>query len=323
MTQRHALITASTQQHTQLNNLFSSLHRLRWLLYVCVVSNRAQVALAFIASLRLNPMSEELRLRYLAKAGLIPLGLPGQRAAEWSAEQIKNRLLSTAGPWPSEAVEAVRILNDLPSTPYERLNHDEHPLASRIKKGVLFGDWVMEDIEKRSRWIEPEYDPISDERAARLYQTHYVSMTLDPPLVEVAAPNFDRPGTSFLDRFGGSGDEPRLPTYPVLYRETRFDVRLLIMAGQLLVKQPRTSTPKPAPGRAGEGGDATPGTTRATGSGNHSGPVDTPAPRTRRRRPLNKAQPTTAPDGKQLPLGLAAEGSGERVRDAGSSTPSP
>ena len=323
MTQRHALITASARQHTTLNSLFSFLRRLRWLLYVCVVSNRTQVALAFITSLRLNPMTEELRLRYLAKAGLIPLGLPGRRAPEWSRRDLKNRLLATPAHLPSEAVEAVRILNDLPSTPNERLNHDEHRLASSVKKGVTFGDWVMEEIEKRSRWIEPEYDPISDAEAARLYQEHYVSMTLDPPLVTVVAPNFDRPDTSFLDTFGGSGDEPHLPTYPVLSRETRFDVRLLIMAGQLLLKQPRTSTPEPAPGRAGEGGDATPGTTRATGSGNHGGPVDTPAPRTRRRRPSNKAQPTTAPDGKQLPLGLAAEGFGERVRGAGSSTCNP
>ena len=282
-------------------------------------------------------MTVELILRYLAKARLIPQGLPGKRSVDWFAPEIKNLILALAAYQPSDAVNAVLALNNLPCDTNDLLNLSsggESRLMSGVKKGTLFGDWIVEQIEKRSHWIEDEYNPISEERAARLFQEHCVSMTVEPPGVWAVTPySSDSIKTHFYyDVFQKPENRDyRLRKYPVLFRETRFTVELLIAAGRLLAdtlaKQPGPSTPDPVPGRTGEGDDATPDTMKAAGSGNHDGPLDTPASRTktrtRRRRSLNKAQLTAQQEGKQLLLAVPASRERGHVRDAGPPTCNP
>ena len=286
--------------------------------------------MAFATVLGINPMTVELILRYLTKAGFVPQGRVGHSSPHYLAVHLKNLILALAAYLPSEAVEAVRILNDLPRRPPVRNallpSSEEYAFKSSVEEGVFFGHWIEEQIIKRSHWVEDEYNPMSDDTAALLYQNHHVSMMVEPAYVMSVAPCFDG-GGFFYDIFENSKDKvSESKKHPVLIRDTRFTVELLITAGKLLAdtlaKQASTPNPDPVPGRTGEG-DATLETIKAAGPGSHDGLLDTPASQTRRQRPSNKAQPKTSQGGRQSPPLLSADHARGRVRDAGPSTCNP
>jgi hypothetical protein len=293
------------------------------------VAKRAQVVLVFATVLGVNPMTVELILRYLAKAGLVPQGLPGHRSVHYLAVHLKNLILALAAYLPSEAVEAVRVLNDLSCNTNALLNMTTPGEAAPVERGLLFGDWIIQEIEARVIAVEADHIVIDPEEPPFL-DARQICMSVKPARAWNMRPNkpsdvkssFDR---YHFDHFASANWRAEIGKgAPVLSRQTTFTVELLIAAGDLLADtlaaQATTPIPDPVPGRTGEG-DATPETTKAAGPGSHDGlQLEHPASRTRKRRPLNKAQLIASQGSKQLSLATANDHSGDRVRGAGSST---
>ncbi len=268
--------------------------------------------MVFATVLGINPMTVELILRYLAKAGFVPQGLPGRRSAHYLAEHLKNLILALAAYLPSDAEAAVRTLNDLPCCTNDLSNLVTSDKSAVVKRDTLFGDWIVQEIEARVVRVEADHTDLTPKKEAYRVQRE-IRMALNPPSASNWQPNdpndvrteSDHYHIDFFYEKGGKALEaPR----PVLSRQTAFTVELLIAAGSLLADtlaaQAVTSIPDPAPGRAGEG-DATPETMKAAGPGSHDGLLDTPATRTRRQRPLNKAQPIASQGRKQSCAGGA------------------
>lgn len=276
------------------------------------VANRTQVLLLIAAVTGLNPMTVELILRYLGKVGLVPKGLPGRRSAHYSTEHLKNLILALAAYQPSESVEAVQKLNDLHCNTNALANLAFSPEIPAISKGVLFGNWIMAEIEARISRTEPELAVAEQEAPPELRRGRTITMSIIPPSTFTTRPVYGADGTVqfYTDYF--MPKDPLSPTTPALRRQTTFTDELLNAAGDLLADtlatQAATSIPDPVPGRTGEG-DAAPETTKAAGSGNHDGLLfEHPATQTRRRRPLNKAQPIASQGRKQSrPDGAVSE----------------
>jgi len=270
------------------------------------VAKRAQVVLVFSTVLGINPMTVELILRYLAKAGFVPQGLPGRRSAHYTAEHLKNLILALAAYLPSDAEAAVRTLNDLSCHTNDLSNLVTSDNSAVVKRGTLFGDWIVQEIEARVARIDGDLADLVSEKASFQIQRE-IRMVLNPPSASNWQPNDpnDIKTSSdwyHIDFFYEKGSRSLEAPRPVLSRQTAFTVELLIAAGELLADtlamQAATSIPDPVPGRTGEG-DAIPETMKAAGSGNHDGLLDTPATRTRRQRSVNKAQPTASQGRKQ------------------------
>ncbi len=285
---------------------------LRWrgrLPYGPLVSNRAQVLLIIAAVTGLNPMTVELILRYLGKAGLVPKGLPGRRSAHYTIVHLKNLVLALAAYLPSDAVDAVQKLNDLPCDTNALTNIGSFHLDIPI--GTLFGDWITREIEARVLRTERVLSAGEQQLPLRLRQGRFITMSVFPPTVRVLHPVHDLETVRYhIDTFGTK--KAAKDSMPVLSREATFTDELLNAVANLLADTPaaQADTPIPdlAPGRAGEGDDATPETTKAAGSGNHDGLLDIPATRTRRQRSLNKAQPIASQGRKQsCPDGAVSE----------------
>lgn len=261
-------------------------------------------------------MTVELILRYLAKAGFVPQGLPGRRSAHYTAEHLKNLILALAAYLPSDAAAAVRTLNGLRCITNDLLNSLTSDKPAVVKKGTLFGDWIVQEIEARVVRVEADYVDLTPKKEAYRVQRE-IRMVLNPPSASNWRPNSlndvkTRLDFYHIDAFYEEGGKALEAPRPVLSRQTAFTIELLIAAGDLLADtlatQAATSIPDPVPGRTGEG-DATPETTKAAGSGNHDGPLlEHPATQTRRRRPLNKAQPIASQGRKQsCPDGAVSE----------------
>jgi len=277
--------------------------------YAPLVPNRTQVLLIIAAVTGLNPMTVELILRYLGKAGLVPKGLPGRRSAHYTAVHLKNLILALAAYQPSDAVDAVQKLNDLCCDTNALANFGLSHLD--IPRGTLFGDWIIQEIESRVSRVERVLTADEQQLPPRLRQGRRITMSVSPPTVTVMQPVYDLGTVSYhLDSFGAK--EAAVGSEPVLNRQATFIDELLNAAADLLSDTPAaqaaTPIPDPVPGRTGEG-DATPETTKAAGSGNHDGLLlEHPATQTRRRALLNKAQPTASQGRKQsCPDGAVSE----------------
>lgn len=258
-------------------------------------------------------MTVELVLRYLGKAGLVPKGLPGQRSAPYELVHLKNLLLGLAAYQPSEAVEAVQKLNDLPCRTNALVNLAFSSETRAISRGLLFGDWIKAEIEARVSKSKRELTLAEQELPPHLRVGRTININISKPSVFTSCPVYGADNTVqyYSDYFvlENTSDQPM----PALSRATTFTDELLNAAGELLAdtlaKQAVLSIPDPTPGRAGEGDDATPDTTKAAGPGSHDGPqLELPASRTRRQRPLNKAQPIASQGRKQsCPDGAVSE----------------
>jgi len=263
--------------------------------------------MVFATVLGINPMTVELTLRYLAKAGLVPQGLPGRRSAHYFAAHLKNLILALAAYLPSEAVKAVKALNTLSCRTNALANSLTSDKSAAVEKGILFGDWIVQEIEARVVRVEADYVDLTPKKEAYRVQRE-IRMVVNPPSAANWRPNNpdDVKGSTdwyHVDIFYEEGGQAVMAPRPVLSRQTNFTVELLIAAGSLLADtlaaQAATPIPDPAPGRAGEGDNAVPETMKAAGPGSHDGLLDTPATRTRRQRPLNKAQPNASQGRKQ------------------------
>ncbi len=264
--------------------------------------------MVFATVLGMNPMTIELILRYLAKAGLVPHGQVGKRSAHYFAVHFKNLILALAGAQPLDAVEAVQILNDLRCNTNALLRMNSGSVAP-VERGMSFGDWIVQEIEARIVTVEADRIVIDPEDDLFL-EDHRIGMSLAPARAWNMRPykTSDINSSSNMHHFDHFApvnwrSETR-KEMPVLTRQTIFSVELLIAAGALLADtlaaQVATSIPDPAPGRAGEGDDATPETTKAAGPGSHDGPqLEHPATQTRRHALLNKAQPIASQGRKQ------------------------
>lgn len=277
--------------------------------YGSLVSNRAQVLLTIAAVTGLNPMTVELILRYLGKAGLVPKGLPGRRSAHYTIVHLKNLILALATYLPSDAVDAVQKLNDLPCDTNALLNLGTSHLD--VPRGTLFGEWIVQQIEARVGRMERALTADEQQLPPRQRLGRRITMSVSPPTASVMQPVYDSGTVSYhIDSF--ENKEAAKGSIPVLSRQAAFTDELLDAVAGLLADTPaaQAATPIPdlAPGRAGEGDDAIPETTKAAGPGSHDGLLDTPATQTRRQRPLNKAQPIASQGRKQsCPDGAVSE----------------
>lgn len=280
--------------------------------YAPLVSNRTEVLQLIAAVTGLNPMTVELILRYLGKGGLVPKGLPGRRSAHYELVHLKNLILALAAYMPSDAVEAVQKLNDLRCLTNALANFNSSSETLTISRGVLFGDWIMAEIEARASRTKPELTAAEQKIPPQLRRGRTTTMSILPQSAFISWPVYGPDDTVHYhtEYFGleNISDHPMA----VLRRGTTFTDELLDAAGDLLADtlatQAATSIPDPVPGRTGKG-DATPETTKAAGSGNHDGLLfEHPATQTRRRRPLNKAQPIASQGRKQSrPDGAVSE----------------
>lgn len=119
------------------------------------MSSRQQVVERIAAVTGMNPMTVELILRYLAKAGLVPRGSPGKRSEHYSDEHLKNLVLALAAYQPNNAVNAVQLLAELRCNTNDLLY--PHTFPSRVPKGTLFGDWITQEIRARVTRCEADY----------------------------------------------------------------------------------------------------------------------------------------------------------------------
>lgn len=284
------------------------------------MANRTQALLTFATVLGMNPMTVEVILRYLAKAEMVPKGLPGRRSDHYTAIHLKNLILALAAYQPSDVVDAVQKLNSLCCHTNRLMSLGLSHLD--IPGGTLFGDWIIQEI--KARVSRGEHVLTSDEQEVdpRLRRGRRIIMSVSPPTATVVQPVYNNETIAYHQDSFGAKEAAKSPM-PVLTREVTFTDELLNTAGDLLADtlewQATLPTSSPSPGRTG-GNNATPETTKAAGSGNHDGLLDTPASRTRRRRPLNKAQPIASQGSKQLPSATASGHSGDCVRGLGPST---
>lgn len=276
------------------------------------MATRAQVIekLAFVAGL--NPMTIELTLRYLAKAGFVPRGQPGKRSEHYSDEHLKNLILAFAGHQPVDAVKAVYLLNELRCSPYPHLDRATSP--SGISCGVFFGEWLKQEIRSASKLKKAAIASCDLDT----FTAREIGMTVNPP----SAFNSCR-ANKLITKYDYFFPDETLSEDPLFARPLIFKAEFLVAVGELLSDasgvQITPLIPDPAPGSAGEG-DATSETMKASGTGIHEG-LQSHQPATRAYPALaqtahsSKAHSNAQEGGKQSPPAFKAS------RVAGSSSP--
>ena len=218
-----------------------------------------------------------------------------------------------------------------------------------VPQGMKFGDWLVQVIEAwaakiaSGHVVETENDPYIEPRQ--------IILSLNPAQAVLVRHKLDKnkkpiSGTFHTEYFVESDLSSLMgKNTPPCSRQTHITEQVLIMAGTLLAdtraKRAAAPLPTPVPGRT-DVGDATPDKIEAAGPGSHDGLVlDQPttasasasAPasrsasafsfRTNRLRPVNRSKANPSQTYGQPTFALGGGHSGDRPRDAVSSTCNP
>ena len=265
------------------------------------MATRSVVREKLAASMGLKPMTVERTLRVLGVAGLIPSEGPGKRLGHFGAEALKNIVLGAMAPTPSEAAKVAVALDELVFEP-NRLAQMGEADVNGTPCGIPLGRYVQNLIQL-----------LSDEDVAQSMMSDGADSLYLQPLEIVA--EFD-PTQAYVTRWS-EGNEGRIIEFfikpgssfsekkPGLQHGSRLRLSVLVEAGDLLrdtFTYQVSPTPDPAPGSAGEG-EATPETTKASGTGIHEG-LQSPQPKVvptalARTAFSNKTQSATSKGSKQ------------------------
>ncbi len=235
-------------------------------------------------------MTMEVTARHLMKDGLISRVKPGQRSEEYGRTDIRNLLLGTTGYQPVDGPKAVLALSTVRATPPNLLAKiGGYNTPSAIQPEMLFIDWLDIRIDN---WAVPNEEMLFRLRGQNsLMPSLLVSMSPSIPQVNIHEfiDNVGLTSTLFMPEHNMFRNET-----PNARRTLEITEAVLAVAGALLAdsraKMAAPQTPSSLPGRSDED-DATPETTKASGTGIHGGLQSQQPTHTREQTaPINKVQ---------------------------------
>ena len=275
-----------------------------------------------------KPLAIEVRLRFLTQAGLVPSVSRGQRSPHYTAEHLKNVILGLVSELPSDAAEAVRVLNDLPCSTNALANVGDYSGVAAVQQGMTLGDYLIQEIKAPNGGVTADY-MVVDPEVAPFVEPRQINLSLRPPRavnIRHVIGQDRRPvlNSFHIETFGRSDPNAHIGqnTLP-FYRQVFISNELLVVAHKLLAHtlavQAAASKPKPTPARAGED-NASLKNSEAAGPASHDGLSDTLATNTHRRQSLSKTDPISSRGGRQSPPSSTSNNSGVRVQGASSAT---
>ena len=263
------------------------------------MANRSHTLAVFAEILRMNPMTLDRILRELSAAGFVPRVSPGKRSPHYQLDALVNVVLALAAESPSEAAAAVRALSTLV---YDRERSTQRFMQvgeDRARFRDLIGRYLEDfaDSDHAAKTLEDLREARASDRAVP-----QITMNLDPLWACITLPPENPAYADEKQWYLPEDAELLTQPAPAGWHPFVMDYDLLVTAGQLyadtLARQTATLIPDSAPGSAGEG-EATPETTKASGTGIREGlRSEQPAPKAQT-APVNKAQFATKEGSKQ------------------------